>query len=151
MRRLKNKKRRKLKLKELKHTVSFTASHAYSPLAWNAPWQWPPWGGGRVNQASLEFAREQRARGREKYPRWNRRGSKCMTNNAACPPRNETKPRRRAGRRFVPIVGPVSLQGNVAFGSPVAVSGRHQMTLDKGTTNWYHPNDCCSSRKIRPR
>lgn len=34
--------------------------------------------------------------------------------------------------------------------SRATVSGRHQMTPDKGTTNWYHPNDRRSlRRKIR--
>lgn len=57
--------------------------------------------------------------------------------------RNETKPRpRTANGAFVPIVAGCHFEvaGFAIQPERRGVSGRHQITPDKGTTNWYHPN-----------
>lgn len=60
-------------------------------------------------------------------------------------------PDRGRERRFVPIVAGCHFEVARFAIQPErrGVSGRHQITPDKGTTNWYHPNERRSPRKIR--
>lgn len=64
--------------------------------------------------------------------------------------RNETKPRPRTRTPLCSHCTRVSLRGSqVCHSAGATVSDRHQITPDKGTTNWYHPNERRSPRKIR--
>jgi hypothetical protein len=83
-----------------------------------------------------------------------------MTNSAACPPQNETKPRQVGSRsgpgpasatRFCSHCAPVSLRGPLRSpGARCRVACPTEMTRDKGTNKLVPPErTSCASRKIR--
>lgn len=71
-----------------------------------------------------------------------------MAVGGCCPPGEWNKTQARSATRFVSIVLRCHSKVARVQSSAELVSGRHQMTRDKATTNWYHPT-ACASRKMR--